>query len=427
MIDNHPEGIVCSEKQENVPGGFHGNVPDIYDHTNMKHKFLFLCTALLMIVLGTSDAMRGIFSPLFRDGFGVSIERLGFIVSLSYVGNLSCLLVGGIILDKMGRRTAMILFMLLLATSEMLLLHGNLFFCLATGFFLTLGLSTLLNTTVNLISSEFSRSRKLLVVNTLFFIQGLGTAGSQLLFSRYASDRSVFNILLISMSVGLILFSVPFMSAKNFARKIPDQKGQGPSGTTDKTAIFLLTASLAFYLIAEHGVTNYLIVYGTEYLDVSAASVGTDLALFSAGIMTGRLLLAPLADRLGALRTMALALFLGALAYTTAFASAHLNLLFFAGFFVSLTYPSVIAVVSDYTSERSRSRTTTMVISMASVADVLFNLAFGKTVSDFGYPFAITLLCASLWIATLLMTILRIREKRKSALLHLIDDHRQMP
>ncbi|MCI2128885.1 MAG: hypothetical protein LKK25_05755, partial [Sphaerochaeta sp.] len=61
----------------------------------MKHKFLFICTASLMVLLGTSDAMRGIFTPLFREGYGFSVEQLGVIVSLSYVGNLLCLLAGG--------------------------------------------------------------------------------------------------------------------------------------------------------------------------------------------------------------------------------------------------------------------------------------------------------------------------------------------
>jgi hypothetical protein len=265
----------------------------------MKHKFLFICTASLMVLLGTSDAMRGIFTPLFREGYGFSVEQLGVIVSLSYVGNLLCLLAGGVVLDAMGRRRALVVFILLLAASELLLLQGSRFSFLAVGFFLTLGLSTLLNATVNLISSEFSEKKKLAVVNSLFFIQGVGTSGSQLVFSHYASSQAVFSGLVGVLAVTLALLSLPFFLTRSFAPKVRETTTTKGSGKTDMGAVALLTGALAFYLIAEHGVTNYLILYGSEHLKQSAATAGTALALFSAGIMVGRLILAPMVDSVG--------------------------------------------------------------------------------------------------------------------------------
>jgi MFS family permease len=375
----------------------------------MKHRFLFLCTALLMVVLGTNDAMRGVFLPLFRDGFGFSIRQLGIVVSLSYLGNLACLLLGGYLLDKTGKQPALVLFILLLAAGELFLLHGSHFSCLAAGFFLTLGLSTLLNTTVNLVSSEFSRSRRLLVTNSLFFIQGLGTSGSQLVFSRFSSDQAVFDALVFSIVICLAVLCIPFASSKGFARQDRTATEMQETGKTDIPSIGLLTATLAFYMIAEHGVTNYLIVFGTEQLGSSAAATGRSLALFSVGIMVGRLLLAPLVDRSGALKTMTIALGLGTVTYVSAFATSRLYLLSLAGFFISVTYPSIVAVVSDFTPDRFRSRMTTLVISLASIADILFNLAFGPIVQRFGYLFAMGLLCASLCIAFLSMTVLKIR------------------
>lgn len=384
----------------------------------MKHKFLFLCTASLMVLLGTSDAMRGIFTPLFREGYGFSVEQLGVIVSLSYVGNLLCLLAGGVVLDAMGRRRALVVFILLLAASELLLLQGSRFSFLAVGFFLTLGLSTLLNATVNLISSEFSEKKKLAVVNSLFFIQGVGTSGSQLVFSHYASSQAAFTGLVSVLAVTLALLSLPFFLTRSFAPKVRQAVTKEGTGKTDVGGVALLTGALAFYLIAEHGVTNYLILYGSEHLKQSAATAGTALALFSAGIMVGRLLLATMVDRVGPNRIITLSLALGSGAYIAAFATNHLNILFFAGLFVAVVYPSIVAVVSGYAPPALRSRVTTGVISIASLADVLFNLGFGRIVGSLGYGVAMALLCVSLVIALLCMGILWMRTAKTRQAYH---------
>ena len=100
----------------------------------MKNKKLYFTCALLMILLGTSDALRGIFSPLFLKEFGLSMSQISIIVSASYLGNLVCLLFGGVILDKVGSKKAMVGFIILLICSELLLLLGAKYAFLLLGF-----------------------------------------------------------------------------------------------------------------------------------------------------------------------------------------------------------------------------------------------------------------------------------------------------
>ena len=180
----------------------------------MRNKGLYIVSAILMVILGVSDALRGIFTPLFTSVFGFSMSQVGFIVSASYLGNLICLLFGGMILDRMGRRRAMSLFIIALAISELLLLLGHSYAILLIGFFLALGISTLLNTTINLISDSFSATRSLMLLNALFFLQGIGTSGSQLILSRYSSSITVWNGVLIAMAVLLIPLAILVMRMK---------------------------------------------------------------------------------------------------------------------------------------------------------------------------------------------------------------------
>lgn len=381
----------------------------------MKNKALYIICALLMVILGLSDALRGIFTPLFTDIFGFSMAQVGIIVSASYLGNLVCLLFGGVILDKIGRKKAMALFVLALAISELILLGGRVYFLLVLGFFLTLGISTLLNTTMNLLSDSFSATKSLMLLNALFFLQGIGTSGSQFILSRFSSSVMVWNGVLIAMAVLLIPLCIAITRIHTEGKaEVKKNEEASPENNVKKLQFFpiaMITISLGFYLIAEHGLTNYLIKYGTDYLKLTAAAAGLGLSLYSAGIMVGRLVLGQFVDRIGAKRMM-LILLVAAFAVTAVvFTTGILQILFLTGLSVSLVYPTTVAMVRKYAPASLGARATTVAVSAASILDVIFNAVFGKAIDTFGYGSSMPVLLAALAIAAVLMALCDIKKK----------------
>ena len=381
----------------------------------MKNKALYIICALLMVILGLSDALRGIFTPLFTDIFGFSMAQVGIIVSASYLGNLVCLLFGGVILDKIGRKKAMALFVLALAISELILLGGRVYFLLVLGFFLTLGISTLLNTTMNLLSDSFSATKSLMLLNALFFLQGIGTSGSQFILSRFSSSVMVWNGVLIAMAVLLIPLCIAITRIHTEGKaEVKKNEEASTENNVKKLQFFpiaMITISLGFYLIAEHGLTNYLIKYGTDYLKLTAAAAGLGLSLYSAGIMVGRLVLGQFVDRIGAKRMM-LILLVAAFAVTAVvFTTGILQILFLTGLSVSLVYPTTVAMVRKYAPASLGARATTVAVSAASILDVIFNAVFGKAIDTFGYGSSMPVLLAALAIAAVLMALCDIKKK----------------
>ena len=264
----------------------------------MKNKLFFALCAVLMVLLGTSDALRGVFSPLFLSSFGFSEAMVGVIVSASYLGNLVFLLIGGNILDRLGIRKSMFFFIIMMALSLCLLLFGYEYSILIAGFFLTLGLSTLLNTSINIASDNFSDNNSLSYLNILFFIQGIGTSGSQLLLSPYADSKKAWNITLIVLA-SLMIPILMMLSRTNLdEKKGKAQINEKTEGKISYIPLLILILSLSFYTIAEHGVTNYIISYGIA-LGRDSAEMGRYLALYSIGIMSGRLILGFLISRTG--------------------------------------------------------------------------------------------------------------------------------
>ena len=380
----------------------------------MRNKGLYAVSALLMVILGVSDALRGIFTPLFTSVFGFSMSQVGFIVSASYLGNLICLLFGGMILDRIGRKKAMSLFIIALALSEILLLFGSNYGILVIGFFLSLGISTLLNTTLNLLSDSFSATKSLMLLNALFFLQGIGTSGSQLVLSRFSSSQSVWNGTLIAMAVLLIPLSVIVMRLKDEG-KASSSADKETAGTqkTETGMIILIALTLGLYLIAEHGITNYIIMYGTEYVKISAAEAGLALSLYSAGIMIGRLVLGTIVDRIGAEKMLFISLVAATVIASAAFALSILPLLFLVGLSISIVYPTTVSLVRKHAPASLGARATTIAVSAASILDVIFNAVFGRAIDSFGYGSSMPVLCIALGISAVLMILIIPKGKRQ--------------
>ena len=380
----------------------------------MRNKGLYAVSALLMVILGVSDALRGIFTPLFTSVFGFSMFQVGFIVSASYLGNLICLLFGGMILDRIGRKKAMSLFIIALALSEILLLFGSNYGILVIGFFLSLGISTLLNTTLNLLSDSFSATKSLMLLNALFFLQGIGTSGSQLVLSRFSSSQSVWNGTLIAMAVLLIPLSVIVMRLKDEG-KASSSADKETAGTqkTETGMIILIALTLGLYLIAEHGITNYIIMYGTEYVKISAAEAGLALSLYSAGIMIGRLVLGTIVDRIGAEKMLFISLVAATVIASAAFALSILPLLFLVGLSISIVYPTTVSLVRKHAPASLGARATTIAVSAASILDVIFNAVFGRAIDSFGYGSSMPVLCIALGISAVLMILIIPKGKRQ--------------
>lgn len=377
----------------------------------MKNKLFFALCAVLMVLLGTSDALRGVFSPLFLSSFGFSEAMVGVIVSASYLGNLVFLLIGGNILDRLGIRKSMFFFIIMMALSLCLLLFGYEYSILIAGFFLTLGLSTLLNTSINIASDNFSDNNSLSYLNILFFIQGIGTSGSQLILSPYADSKKAWNITLIVLASLMIPILIMLSRTNLDEKKGKAQINEKTEGKISYIPLLILILSLSFYTIAEHGVTNYIISYGIA-LGRDSAEMGRYLALYSLGIMSGRLILGSLISRTGAERMLLSSLIVGSISFFLIFYSSMLALTFVAGFAISVFYPTIVAYSRHFVPSSFDSRATTIVVSLASIFDIIFNFSFGFVIENMGFFYAMRILPITIILSLLFSLPLLAGKKR---------------
>ena len=129
----------------------------------------FLCFAFLMAGLGANDALRGIFAPVFQERYDLNGSQLSLIVTISYVGNLLFLSIGGKLLDLFPRKNVAVAVTAVWAGAVALNLVSDSYIWILVSMFFALGASTLLNTTVNILTPAVFAGYAGLMVNVLFF------------------------------------------------------------------------------------------------------------------------------------------------------------------------------------------------------------------------------------------------------------------
>lgn len=380
------------------------------------NRLTFAAFVVLMVGLGSSDSLRGIFSTIFQQHFALSTTQLGLIVTVSYIGNLVFLLVGGNLSARFAKKRVLQVLMLIWMAALALFALTDSYPVLLVAMALVMGSSTLLNTTMNLITPLLFTAAPGFFVNFLFFTQGIGTSGSQFFLGSMADGFPFWQytnlglLVLGAAAFGMLLFCpVPEEPAV-----APGALPQAEGRLTDRLGVVVpFVLVFGFYFIAEHGVMNWLVAYGTTGLEMTQAAASRYLSVFYGGVMLGRLVLSPLVDKLGVIRSMQLfGVISGVLYVAGSLGGAALMPLWAAsGFFLSILYPTLVMSIRLYFPAQQVSGAAGTIISIASLADILFNVGFGRLVDLAGYRLSICVLPVSmgLFLITFLLFTRRCR------------------
>ena len=357
------------------------------DKTIQKKNYIaFIGFSICMIALGASDSLRGIFSLVFQKNFNLSTTELSLIVTVSYLGNLIFLLCGGNLLDRFNKKKVFLVTLAVWMLGALIFIVGDSYSLLLIGMFLCMGTSTLMNTTINILVPVIFASAPGLIVNILFFIQGIGTSGAQNIVGRVAVNmvnwKLVNGVLLVGALIGMIIL---------FFLNMPSTGKQKKETTSYKeivknSAFIYLVLIFGFYFIAEHGMLNWFLLYGVNGLGLESNKAAVILSIFFGGITVGRLIFAPIVQKLGVEKSVVIFGFIGTILYAIGIGGSRgtVGILSSAGLAFSILYPTLVLMIQRYYEENCIASATGMIISIATLFDIGFNLVFGKVVDLVG-------------------------------------------
>lgn len=357
-------------------------------------RLTFFAFVVLMVGLGSNDSLRGIFPTIFQEHFSLTTTQLGLIVTASYIGNLVFLLVGGNLSTRFSKKRVLQVLILIWMAALALFAFTSNYTVLLIGMALALGSSTLLNTTMNLITPLLFATAPGFFVNFLFFTQEIGTSGSQYILGSHADGFAFWqHTNLVLLILGAVAFALLlFCNVPEEAADPADTPAQ--KGGYDWRIIVPYVLVFGFYFIAEHGVMNWMVAYGVDGLGLPQASAAKYLSVFFGGMMIGRLCLSPLVDKLGALKSLAAFGGVSCVLYLIGSLGGAVTMPVWAisGLSFSILYPTLVMSIRLYFPAQQVSGAAGTILSIASLADILFNVGFGKLVDMAGYAVSIRVL-----------------------------------
>jgi MFS transporter, FHS family, glucose/mannose:H+ symporter len=307
-------------------------------------------------VFGFTDNLKGPTLPAMLAELHISYGTGGNIFFGEYLGFLIATLITGILADRFGLKSVILLAGVFLGIGvggysffqSAVFLSGSLFV-------LGLGLGAL-ELGPNAIIVSLHHERKGLYLNLMAVLHGLGSLIAPLfagwLLSLTISWRAIYrwDILLIALFVMIFIF-LRFPKAEEKTqldfRHIPQIafKGELP----------WFYAAICFYVAVEIGMGSWLVTFLQEIRNISVTASTQSLSLFFVMLTIGRLFGGFFVQRVGYLRSI-LIMAVGATLCITAglFGPKEVSFLLpITGFFLSIMFPTFTAAVSDTHTENA--------------------------------------------------------------------------
>ena len=355
-----------------------------------------LCFGVLMLGLGSSDSLRGIFSPVFQEHYSVGGKGLSMMVVISYVGNLLFLSVGGKMMDTFDRKKVAMGMLGIWMAAVLLNVLTDSYPMILLSMFLALGASTMLNTTVNLLTPMVCAGYAGMMVNIFFFIQGIGTSGSQFLLGRFAFSydgwKMINGVLFAVGLVSLVLFAMVNLKPEKIKPKTIQKKK--PQDMPGASIFWLLVLMMGFYFIGEHGIMNWMLTYCMNALQMPSHTSSTYLSIFWGGMTVGRLVFAPVVQKLGVRKSLKYFGGAGTVLFVTGVLSGSKGviLLSSSGLLISILYPTMVLFFQQIYPVSVVATKTGAIISAATIADIVFNAGFGALSDSMGIQISFLIL-----------------------------------
>lgn len=355
-----------------------------------------LCFGVLMLGLGSSDSLRGIFSPVFQEHYSVGGRGLSMMVVISYVGNLLFLSVGGKMMDTFDRKKVAMGMLGIWMAAVLLNVLTDSYPMILLSMFLALGASTMLNTTVNLLTPMVCAGYAGMMVNIFFFIQGIGTSGSQFLLGRFAFSydgwKMINGVLFAVGLVSLVLFAMVNLKPEKIKPKTIQKKK--PQDMPGASIFWLLVLMMGFYFIGEHGIMNWMLTYCMNALQMPSHTASTYLSIFWGGMTVGRLIFAPVVQKLGVRKSLKYFGGAGTVLFVTGVLSGSKGviLLSSSGLLISILYPTMVLFFQQIYPVSVVATKTGAIISAATIADIVFNAGFGALSDSMGIQISFLIL-----------------------------------
>lgn len=346
-----------------------------------------ILTAVVFIgflVFGFSENVKGPALPRLQRDFGLDEMQIGLLLSLNSLGYLLACSFTGYLAEKIGiKRTCLIAFGSM-AASGVLIYWSFTASVFAGSYFLMYIGNGMLEIALAILAARIFVTRTGTMMNLAHFFYGLSSAAAPVAAAALMGMRTGAGTLdWRGMYLVMLSLAILPMLPSLFAR-FPDASDRHAERTSYKAYVrdpvaWAIVVILSFGVISEMAVGAWLVNYVEKvYKWEPSASAGM-LSAFFICFMLARLVLGPVTDRIGYLRSVWLfSAFSGACTLLAVFLGEPAVFLFaLAGIGIAPVYPTVMALLAKQY-PNGTSAAITFTVTLMGVFGVLGNLLIGS-------------------------------------------------
>ena len=167
-----------------------------------------------------------------------------------------------------------------------------------------------------------------------------------------------------------------------------------PQDMPGASIFWLLVLMMGFYFIGEHGIMNWMLTYCMNALQMPSHTASTYLSIFWGGMTVGRLVFAPVVQKLGVRKSLKYFGGAGTVLFVTGVLSGSKGviLLSSSGLLISILYPTMVLFFQQIYPVSVVATKTGAIISAATIADIVFNAGFGALSDSMGIQISFLIL-----------------------------------
>lgn len=357
-------------------------------------------SSLILLSFGMHCILRGIVLPVIKTDFGLSYTALSTIVSFASIGYFIVALFSSKINEKIGQKSALTLYALVLMTTAILITFAKQWTLLTFFFFVAGGSYGGIESAATAILKRYNPVNSDIAVNNAFGFYSIGSLsiavlGGWILFSGY-DWRTAYYIVVVFAAIAF-LYSLRIEDKASDAAPHVDLS-QLKNVLRDKTFVLMCFAT-ALLSGAESASINWMNTFlsnTVSSMNIFESSCTT--ALFFAGIFMGRIVISKLLLRFDStILTIICGLVSGGVVLVISFVDSALFILVgiaLFGFSVSCLYPLLISITNGLS---SYSIVYSLTFTVISVFNFLVNYLMGVIADWLSMPSAFRF-CAVLYL-----------------------------
>ncbi len=323
----------------------------------VKNNKIFLIFTLfyLYITIALFESTKGNFIPFFMEEFNISNSTISLILSINTVGAIIGSFVAGQLCETRGHKFVYIVGSVISTIAVLIAPFTRSVFTLALfNFMFGLGRSCIaigVDSMVPALSVGFES----ILMNITHFMYGMGSFAGQsavgVLLSRSIGWRSIYLYLLIFFVIATIISLIVKMPNV----QIKSEKTYKKEDFYKNPYVYMLIIALTFGLISESVVLTWFISYmrGTYGLDPAGAAkyASVYFLLFALGRLLGGFVL----NKTGNIKGLAASLAISAVFIITGLQTRSNGLILIAisGLFMSITFPTMMVIISSVFNQNS--------------------------------------------------------------------------